>query len=412
MEFSRHSSSPNSVPTEEILRRIDNVPLVLSKSTLETYDWTKHPEWAPILRDSVWSHADSLTNDKIREVVRFSIAHHAPHKAVALFRHLLAQRGGRVLGLAIAVMKEELPSLAIELAQWSFAREAGDDSRNLALWSRDVVLGVIRNANVALAFTPDILKRYLSDLIHGMSPHDIVHLMWLSALTIRPPDLCRDVILQLWEIASRNASGIQNHVVFQGAGVSIEYASQANESCRCDEMGIPRSKPLQQLVTLTSKSSSEISLTYRIDAPFSARQGDHLRLRSASDKENPACLDCIVGSSKKGSATLQALHVLPPHLSEASWWVHPCDSTATAKAEIDALITLGEHRDEATSLVNILCGSHFDIPPLVPFDAPGSPPSLNARNVFQNVVFLVPTINQIVHSSAKLKRFGWSRMRG
>lgn len=92
------------------------------------------------------------------------------------------------------------------------------------------------------------LERDLSSSIRTLPVGEIVEVIWRTTVSVRSPLLARDIVFALQDLGKVGRTTLEEYVLDQATSLAIDYSGEVARTSRSDEVGIPHSQPLDQLV--------------------------------------------------------------------------------------------------------------------------------------------------------------------
>ncbi|KAF9057077.1 RNA-directed RNA polymerase [Panaeolus papilionaceus] len=310
--------------------------------------------------EALLSTKDDIDIDK---VMSFAMKHHAHTEVVWTFEFLA--HSTPMSPDVLAAWIERVPSLVYNLLQ---IYPPGEDlalTEELQPVTQPIIRNIIRSANETKIATLVALEK-LAKSIGELTLEQFVDLLMLSALSVRSPQLCQEVLLVLSDSYHDHCppSSSAEYGRKQALGVAFDRAEEAADECPCDEDGRPRKRqsvaPSHAKLSFTPDypSTSQIKAEIRIDARNAIRIHSHVRLQAASRADNrwinAPIMDGLVVQASKGELKLQLLHPAPPEMEEMDWNMYDAGSTATSNAMMDAIKRLLTETNECCAFYDLI----------------------------------------------------------
>lgn len=196
-----------------------------------------------------------------------------------------------------------------------------------------ILQSIIRSAN-QLGMASLVALEKLSITVSELLIDDYVNLLWLSALSVRSPNLVQEIMLVLND--ARAEIGLSDPVLAYGhkyaLGIAFDRAEEAADECPCDDNGVPRRQripPSQTKLTFLVENYQKVKATLRVDAKNQIRLHSHVRLSSASREESlgeRVVIDGIVIQASRGEVTIDLMYPAPPETERIDWSMYNAGS--------------------------------------------------------------------------------------
>lgn len=377
-----------SVQTDEFLPRFDFRPEPYTPNSLVGFDWT---EYTPQQRDIFTKSKEEASliligcnSDTLSDYVDFAIKYRAQEQLFWIFEVMLDRP--TIDDDWISEAMNMYPPLAFMLLKKFLVDDTEGLPDIVEGLSLQVIRAVILSANELGIASLVALEKLARDIANLDIPQ-YFDLLWLAALSVRPPNLVQEVLLVLHDsrLELRNTNPVLQYAHKQAIAIIFDRSQEAAESCPCDDSGRPRrsrgSKPtparLQrpkprenreenaeavpvEEVTAREGIPNEVMAHIRVDDPTPIRIHSHIRLKVSSPPEHStlpaAVLDAVVLRASRGELLIKTQQSLPPEFESVDWRLYDAGSVATSKAMLDAVRRLTMEGWECCSFNDIITG--------------------------------------------------------
>ncbi|KAH9833398.1 RNA dependent RNA polymerase-domain-containing protein [Rhodofomes roseus] len=377
------------VPTEEFLKRFDNIPTAFTPNTIHDIQWEDDTLGATIF-SATKEHASTLLAglevDLLCKYLRIAIEHRVEAQIFYVFEALLDKE--ELPFAEIGECMEQYPSLAYCILKRHLSNGPALLPEAIAELGPSLIRGIVRSANQLGIASLAALERLAPD-IGLLDLATYLDTLWWIALSVRAPTVMQELLLIMHESRTsvRSRSPDMEYAHKFALGVAFDRAEEAADACPCDDTGRPkrqRTAPIRATLVPPKPPQSQneddtvvvvdnaldlkhVVAHVRVDAQTPIRIHSHVRLRLASPVEGPrveaggVMLDATVTRATRGELYLELKHPLPPEYARVDWYIYNAGSIATSKAMMDAVSKLALDGGQACMFADIITGSAREI---------------------------------------------------
>ncbi|OBZ65910.1 ATP-dependent helicase upf1 [Grifola frondosa] len=346
------------VQTEELLKRFDYTAQSFTPNTLVGIDWSHDPVGRRIFINSVEDANRALLDldhNRLRNYFKFAIQHRAESRIFLIFEAFLGNEESS-LDMVAACM-EEYPSLAYSVLKKHLPEGPGPLPQAVSHLAPPIIRNIIRSSNSLGIAALAGLERLASN-IDDLDVATFFDILWLTSLSVRPPELVQEILLVLHEgrTASRSRSKVLEYAHKNALGIAFDRAEEAGDACAF----VPPKAADGQEMDIDAGGKITVTARIRVDAPTPIRIHSHIRLQVASSPEGSpiprAVVDAVVTRASRGELWLDVKQPLPPEWKSVDWNLYDAGSTATSKAMMDAVLRLARDGRECCRFNHIIVG--------------------------------------------------------
>ena len=360
-----------SVPTENIMERVVNVPREYDLDVMSNVDWSLFsPVVKSIVQEEKWNELDQASVSELEQVGKLCCQLEKFDHLLKLVRWYFLHHNNYDLKAQFTTLLNSAPSLCVLIADITkddTYSNVWKDLLQTSAFFKVYLTAVIHSANTAVGMVTSLLKTLLHDAT-ALTLDDILDLISIVPTTVRSSLLADELISLLHDHAvkeHRHKKSFQSlseveHVVTLARNVSIDRCAEAEECCECDEWGVTiaeKGECMVDALDIVKDTTTLVKAIHRIDLKISFRVGDHVRLRSASPPKNmplrrPRVLDGQVERPGQGALFIRLTQPPPPE--RCSWYVLPAGNTTTTRAMINAIRKITKQRSECCAIYSKL----------------------------------------------------------
>jgi regulator of nonsense transcripts 1 len=333
-------------------------------------------------RETIYQSLRDRGLGDVELILTLSLEYHSEDELFYAFQHLV-EREPFPNDVVLSWIDKHPPLVFVSLKTFP----PDPDTNTLQGVLRDQAYPILR----ALVHSANELKiaalaglEKVSGSIRRIGLADYFDLLSLTALSVRSQQLVQEVLLVLNDCRVEGEPDIARRYGYKHAlAVAFDVAEEAADECPCNEDGRPRRQktpPTQTRLTRIMGEPLMVKAAIRVDARTSARLHSHVRLEASSKPENRwisiPIVDGLVIQAGKGELKIELLHPPPPETESMDWnlytagsigkcgvitrFLSPCNSfinsSATARAMMDALLRLLIEREECCSFYSVITG--------------------------------------------------------
>ena len=235
-----------SVPTENIMARVVNVPREYDLDVMSNLDWSLFsPVVKRIVQEEKWDELGQASVSELEEVGKLCCQLEKFDHLLKLIHWYFQHDTHYNLKAQFTILLTSAPNLCVLIADVTKVDNYGNVWTDL-LQSAEVfkvyLTAVIHSANIAPGLIASLLKILLQDTTALALDH-ILDLISIVPTTVRSSLLSVELISLLQDRAikdNRHKKGFQSqseveHLVTLARNVSIDRCPEAEECCECDE---------------------------------------------------------------------------------------------------------------------------------------------------------------------------------
>ena len=360
-----------SIPTENVMARVVNVPREYDLDVMSNIDWSLFsPVVKSIVQDEKWDELGQASVSELEQVGKLCCQLEKFDRLLKLVQWYFLHHNHYDLKAQFTTLLTSAPSLCVLIADVTKDDNYGNvwkDLLQISEFFKVYLTAAIHSANTAPGMVASLLKTLLHDAT-VLTLDGILDLISIVPTTVRSSLLAVELISLLHDHAledHRHKKSFQSlseveHVVTLARNVSIDRCAEAEECCKCDEWGVTiaeKGECMVDALDIVKDSTTLVKAIHRIDLKISFRVGDHIRLRSASPPKNmplrrPRVLDGQVERSEQGTLFIRLTQPPPPE--RCSWYVLPAGNTTTTRAMINAIRTISKQKSECCAIYSKL----------------------------------------------------------
>jgi hypothetical protein len=201
-----------------------------------------------------------------------------------------------------------------------------------------IIQNIIKSANQAGIACLVALEK-IAESVGKVPMDEYLHLLMLTSLSVRSPELVQEVLLVLHECRAgvMAESPMKEYVHKQALGIVFDRAEEAADECPCNDQGRPRKPrgrgppPATVRLVPVPDEPTQVIAHVRIDEPTPVRIHSHVRLQAVSDPEKGwvggrPVVDAVVILSLRGEMKMELQYPLPPEYAQMQWRMYNAGS--------------------------------------------------------------------------------------